>query len=151
MTATSHAVVGAAIAASTSNLLIALPLALVSHFFMDLIPHWDFGTHFRNRPRHISVLLSAVDVLVGFIIVFVVFGGHVSPLNLWLTVLVSQLPDWVGAPYLFFNLKIAPAEAVLNLQRKLHSRLDLPWGIITQLLLILPLITSQAPNAFAKP
>lgn len=149
MTATAHAVVGGAIAAGTP-LPISLPLALTSHFLMDLVPHWDFGTHFKNRPRYISTILAALDVLFGFALVYFVFGSYVSPVNLWLTVLVSQLPDWIGAPNLFFNLKLKPAEAVLNFQRRFHGRLDLPWGIVTQLFLIVPLLTSAPPSVLAK-
>lgn len=150
MTATAHAVVGGAIAAGTGNLAVSLPLALTSHFFMDLIPHWDFGTHFKNRPRVVSTILAAADVLFGFALVYFVFGSYVNPVNLWLTVLAAQLPDWIGAPYLFFNLRLKPAEVVLNFQRRFHGRLDLPWGIVTQLFLILPLLTSTPPSVLAK-
>lgn len=149
MTATAHAVVGAAIAAGTP-LPISLPLALTSHFLLDLVPHWDFGTHFNNRPRYVSTILAAADVLFGLALVYFVFGSYVNPANLWLTVLASQLPDWIGAPYLFFNLKLKPAQVVLNFQRRFHGRLDLPWGIVTQLFLILPLITSTPPSVLAK-
>lgn len=150
MTATAHAVVGGAIAAGTP-LPVSLPLAITSHFLMDLIPHWDFGTHFKNRSRVASTILAALDVLFGLALVYFVFGPYVSPVNLWLTVLASQLPDWIGAPYLFFNLKFKPSEVAINFQRKFHGRLDLPWGMITQLLLILPLLTSGAPEVLAKP
>lgn len=145
MTATAHAIVGGVIAAGTPNLAISLPLALGSHFLMDLVPHWDVGTNFDKRPKTVSAILAAIDVLLGALIVFLVFGGSVNPLNLWLTVFFAQSPDWIEAPYLFFNLNFAPSRIIERIQHKIHSRLDLPWGIITQIFLILPLI-SETPT-----
>ncbi len=151
MTATTHAIVGGAIAAFSPNLAVSLPLALGSHFLMDLVPHWDAGTNFENRPKIVSAVMAAIDVIAGFVLVYLIFGGVVSPLNLWLTVLFAQLPDWIEAPYLFFNLNFAPSRIVERIQHKIHSRLDLPWGLVTQLFLILPLLTSGAPGVLAKP
>lgn len=151
MTATTHAILGGAIATFSPNLAVSLPLAVTSHFLVDLIPHWDLGTNFDKRPRAVSVVLAAIDVLIGAFIVYLAFGSTVPPVNLWLTVIASQLPDWIEAPYMFFNLKFAPSEIVDKIQHRLHNKLDYPWGVITQLFLILPLITSSgAPGVFAK-
>lgn len=51
MTATAHALVGAVIAAKVGNPFLAYPVALGSHFFMDLIPHWDAGTSWEKKKR----------------------------------------------------------------------------------------------------
>lgn len=151
MTATTHAIVGASIAAFSPSLAVSLPLAAGSHFLMDLVPHWDVGTNFDKRPKIVSAAMAAIDVLLGILIVFLVFGGSVNPVNLWLTVLFAQLPDWIEAPNLFFGSKFAPSVVMEKIQHKLHNKLDLPWGVITQLFLILPLLTSGAPQVLAKP
>lgn len=151
MIATTHAVVGGVIAVASPNLAVALPLAFVSHFFMDLIPHWDLGINFNNRPKAVSVVFSAIDVLIGAMAVYFVFGSNVQAFNLWLTVFFAQFPDWLEAPNLFFGSKFAPSVVIGKIQHRLHNQLDLPWGLVSQLFLILPLLTPSLPSVLAKP
>ncbi|MBI2012734.1 hypothetical protein HYS90_02270, partial [Candidatus Curtissbacteria bacterium] len=49
MTATAHALIGASIAAKITNPYLGIPLAIISHFVADLIPHWDAGTNHREK------------------------------------------------------------------------------------------------------
>ena len=52
MTATAHALVGGAIAASAINPAIGLPLAALSHPILDMIPHWDLGIGWRGKNKN---------------------------------------------------------------------------------------------------
>jgi membrane-bound metal-dependent hydrolase YbcI (DUF457 family) len=51
MTATAHALIGGAIAASIPNPALGLPLAAISHPLVDMIPHWDFGLGWRKKKK----------------------------------------------------------------------------------------------------
>ena len=53
MLETPHVAVGAAIAASIPNPLIAIPLAFASHFALELVPHWNphLNTELKNTAN----------------------------------------------------------------------------------------------------
>ncbi len=76
---TPHIIVGAAIGAKTQHLGLIVVLALLIHFIMDKLPHWDYDLpavfrEFRKNKK-IKPLLSdfvkmATDITVGLSIVF---------------------------------------------------------------------------------
>ena len=75
MTATAHALIGGAIAASTSeNPALGISLAAISHPLLDMIPHWDFGLGWRNKSKLRLFLQAFGDLLFGIIITFLIFG-----------------------------------------------------------------------------
>jgi membrane-bound metal-dependent hydrolase YbcI (DUF457 family) len=49
MTATGHAIIGVAIAATIPNPFIAVPIAIGSHILADIFPHWDTGTNRKDN------------------------------------------------------------------------------------------------------
>lgn len=137
MTATAHALVGAAIAVKIANPVVALPLAFVSHFVFDMLPHWDVMTE-ADKTNHKAIFIkSSLDVIVGFGLVFLFFGF--SPM-IFLGAFVSQLPDWLEVPSLLgFKNKYFYWNYLF--QHWIHdlwfnSRLKAPWGIITQLIVV---------------
>jgi len=62
MTLTAHALVGAALAASFSNPAIGIPLAVISHPILDMIPHWDFGRGCCNILGYSNSTLFNVEL-----------------------------------------------------------------------------------------
>lgn len=138
MTATSHALVGAAIAAKIADPAIALPIAFVSHFIFDKLPHWDIMTEADKGNYKAIFIKSTLDVLFGFGLIFLLFGF--SPLIL-LGAFAAQLPDWLEVPALL-GFKFSPFELNYRFQHWVHdvgfnSRLKAPWGVITQLIVVL--------------
>src|SRR3990167_8457941 len=71
MTATAHALIGASIASKVVNPAVGIPLAIISHFLADLVPHWDAGTNHRQKSPTRLKLEAAADVLVQSSAVFV--------------------------------------------------------------------------------
>ncbi len=142
MTATGHALIGALIAAKFHNPYLALPLSFASHFVCDVIPHWDTGTHRREKTRARLFYESAFDVAVSIISSFFLYHTLLSHNNyvfLYSCVFVSQLPDWLTAPYLMLDPHSTLARCTkgfYKIQHKLNSRLDKPWGIVTQILTV---------------
>lgn len=138
MTATSHALIGASIAAKITNPVIGIPLAIASHFAADLVPHWDAGTNHRNKTKMRLRAEATLDVLLGFALVMLLFRtlAFDRPIYLFSMIISAQLPDWLEAPSWMFNFKVPPFSWMDYLGHKLQSRMQLPWGLVTQVVTV---------------
>lgn len=136
MTATAHALIGASIAVKVTNPLLGIPLAILSHFVADLIPHWDARTNHKQKSRTKLVIEATIDVLLGFALVSLLFRNLVDPAYLFAMVIAAQLPDWLETPSWMFGIKIPPFPWLDWLGHKLQSRLQLPWGLVTQIIVV---------------
>lgn len=145
MTATGHALIGTVIAAKIGNPAIAAPIALASHFVADAIPHWDTGYHRKQKSKQKFLIQSAADVAIGFILsylVLTIFFPSTNLLYAFLIILVAQSPDWLTAPYLFFDMKFAPFCWIYKLQKMFDSSIGMPWGVIDQAAAVVILIAA---------
>ncbi len=133
MTATAHALIGASIAARVTNPIIGIPLAILSHFLADLVPHWDAATNRRKKSVFRLRAEATADVLLGFALSFIIFRNAVNPNYLFVIVIAAQLPDWIEAPFLMYNLNVPPFSWMYQISHKLQSRMQLPWGLVTQI------------------
>lgn len=136
MTATAHALIGASIAAKVSNPIIGIPLAIFSHFLADLIPHWDVGTNHREKTKTQLNIEASLDILLGFGLVFLIFQNQVNPIYLFSMVIAAQLPDWLEAPSWLLGLNIPPFTWFYWIGHKIQSRMQLPWGLVTQIIVV---------------
>src|SRR3989338_8758433 len=138
MTATAHALIGASLATIIANPYLGIPIAVLSHFIADLIPHWDAGTNHRNKSMTRLKVEAALDVLLGFALVLILFRNfsQTNPIYLFSMVIAAQLPDWIEAPSWMFGFKVPPFSWLDWLGHKLQSRLDLPWGLGTQIVVV---------------
>lgn len=144
MTATGHAVIGAVIAAKIINPALAIPLALTSHVVADIIPHWDAGTNGRRKTPMQLFFEASIDVFVGFLIAYLLLTIFFPTTNLLYAILIilsSQLFDWLAAPSSIFHIKLPPFSWMNSFQSKTNTRLDKPWGIILQVVLLSSLVT----------
>ena len=89
MTATAHALVGGAIAASISNPAIALPLASLSHPVLDMIPHWDLGNGWRGKNKVTLFAESVLDLAFGIALAYLIFGRNVEPIYFLTVIFIS--------------------------------------------------------------
>ncbi len=155
MTATAHALVGAAIAAKIQNPALALPIAFVSHFVFDKLPHWDPMTNHDKKTKKRIFWETVTDVILSYLLVTVFFFLYkstqpVSPLAsqtlsarlpqlfyFYVCAFAAQLPDWLEIPYLFNLPDFLKAKWNYRLQHWVHdvgfdSRTQAPWGVVTQ-------------------
>lgn len=139
MTASAHALVGAAIATKIANPAIGLPICFLSHFVLDKIPHWDVMYRHQTKTRRFILVGTALDLALGYLLILVFFSiAHQPPLSyLLLAAFISQLPDFLEAPYSLLKLQWPFSYANYRLQHKIHdiwfnARLAAPWGIVTQ-------------------
>ena len=132
MTATAHALVGGAIAASISNPALGLPLAAISHPILDMIPHWDLGIGWRKKNKVTLFAESVLDLVLGIILAFFIFGRSIDPIYFLSCVFFSEIWDILMMPYLLFKWNFPPFSTAYKLQHKIQSNVKLPWGILTQ-------------------
>lgn len=146
MTATAHALVSGAIVTAVPDPTISLPLVFASHFIMDAVPHWDFGTNWRSRSKSSTGVIAILDTIIGFTVTYFVFGGKVELPILALAVIVGNLPDWLEAPYYMFfakqNKRELSKEAgfwerityrIYKIENVFHTKATFPFGLYTQI------------------
>lgn len=143
MTATGHALIGTVIAAKVGNPALAIPLAFASHFLADALPHWDTGYHRGGKSKNTFFIQSAADVIIGFIASYALIATFFPQTNLayaFFMILVAQGPDWLTAPYLFFDMKFPPFSWFYKIQKLFDTHLGMPWGFINQAVIIAAVI-----------
>lgn len=145
MTATAHALVAGALYRAIPHP-IALPIAFASHFIMDAIPHWDFGTNWRERSKTATGLLAIAETVLGITLAYFLFQGKGDNMMLLATIACGELPDWMEAPwYIFFatHAKHEPSQKagffehltyrIYRFENALHTKATFPFGLYTQL------------------
>lgn len=132
MTATAHALVGGAIAASVPNPFIGITLAAASHPFLDMVPHWDFGRGWRQKSKIKLFVQASLDLFVGFLLAYLLFGQHINFWYFSACILAAEIMDILEIPYWFFNWKFPPFGWIYKIQHEIQGRAKLPWGILTQ-------------------
>lgn len=133
MTATAHALIGGAIAASIPNPGISLPLIAISHPIADMIPHWDFGFNWRQKPKVRLFAECLVDLGVGLLLAYLFFGRNLDFGYFLFAIALSEAWDILQAPYWLLGWKFPPFSYFYNFQHEIGQKADLPWGILTQI------------------
>ncbi len=131
MLETPHALVGMVVVAAIPNPLVGLPLAFLSHFAVDMLPHWNWEPN--TRPLSllgIGLDLILLEILIGYL-------AFQSPLQLILVggAFFAILPDLLEAPYIFFGFNNRYIKKLTLFQKSIQNRAPILPGIITQLLL----------------
>lgn len=133
MTATAHALVGGAIAASIPDPALSLPLIAISHPLMDLIPHWDVGFNWRKTPKLRLFRDCVIDFSLGLVLSYLLFGQHISLWYFLAAIFVSEMWDIFEAPYWFFKWRFPPFSWIYEFGHRIQSKARPPFGIITQI------------------
>src|SRR3989344_4502250 len=107
MTATAHALVGGAIAASTHDPILGFSLAVASHPLLDITPHWDAAWNWRAKSRILFFMEALADVCVGPLIT-----------------------------YWFWNWRFPPFSWSHRIQSQLQGKAKLPWGVVSQVVTV---------------
>lgn len=97
MLSTPHLLVGAAIVKIVPDPIISLPLAFMSHFALDYIPHWD-GSPKTPFPKKMFAGI-ALDYALGASLVLTLTIGYENQYLLWLGAFLGTLPDFILGSY----------------------------------------------------
>jgi len=139
-----HLLLGAAIASKVQNPVLAIILALLSHYLLDFIPHIEYDIknikerRWRNAGAEVRNVLF--DFLAGILLIF--FSTNSGPL-IYICAFVALIPDFLT----FLN--IALPNKILNLhdlmhRRKIHflknKKIPSFWRVSTQIITIVILL-----------
>ena len=139
MTATNHALTGAAIAVLVPQPILALIAAFVSHFILDALPHFGLDLEAEERDRHkmfrIVLLIDIILAVAAFIAVPIVAAHYAA---WWLVIACMALayaPDLVWV-YRFFQAARAGEYAPHGRFALFHHKIqwgESPHGIIVEI------------------
>lgn len=137
MLLTFHSLAGAAIAKKIKKPYFSWPLALVSHFVLDSLPHWDF---FTDGIRLSTGIYFAIlfDFLLGLSLgLFFALRGksRADRINSIGSSFFACFPDGLSALWVFFNFHPYLVDLSLQIHRAFHFVMPLPWGMGAPLLL----------------
>lgn len=91
MTATNHALTGAMVATVIKQPFLALPLAFISHFICDALPHFGIDFKFGSRAMYTWLTVDGLAALAAAL--FLVLLGVNQPVFLALAGFVAMSPD----------------------------------------------------------
>lgn len=145
MLETPHILVGSAIAITIRNPVISLPLAFLSHFVLEKVPHWNphLNTETRNygkvtkKSTYIVIVDSTLALTSGLTIAFVKSQNTGQSLIIILACLLSILPDLIEAPYFFLGFKSKLIEKWIKFQKSLQVDTTPLLGLFTQIVTII--------------
>src|SRR3989344_9308538 len=145
MLETPHVAVGVAIASNIPNPFLSIPLALASHFVLDIIPHWN--PHINREikkfgfPTKKSITIIRIDSVIalalGCFIAFRATPNYMQAANILACSFFSVLPDVVEAPYYFLHKKTLAIEKWIAWQKSIQADAEPLIGLATQLVVIL--------------
>lgn len=147
---TTHALASGLLAEKISNPLVTYPLILVTHFLMDSLPHWDFGSYageelqkkgqIKSLRKRIKLgILGAIDISLALILAYLVFRKIilVKP-EIIGGVLVGLLPDFLEVPPLFLNWRPFPLNKFEEFHsHRLHKSAKFPLGLLPQIIILI--------------
>ena len=140
---TPHVAVGVAIGSLIPNPVIAVPLALASHFVLDAVPHWDdIGLGRLNQrqgripgPPFRRILLDFLLAL-SFVLFFVYWSmpDWGVAVNISACAIAAILPDAYYIPVAFFGWRWGFVMWVVRLQSRVQQAAKAPrlFGLLTQ-------------------
>lgn len=144
MLETPHVALGAAIALKIPNPAISIPLAFASHFFLEMVPHWNphlnTETKKYGRPSKNSTIITTIDASSALLMGSYIAFSQSSDLGSLVTVLAccfaSVLPDIMEAPYFFLGYRNKFLKKWIALQKSIQVDTSLFWGMFNQTLVL---------------
>ena len=146
MLLTPHALVGASIGASTENIPLIIILGIASHYFLDAIPHFDWGTWHNYEPNFKlekkDYTLLSVDVIVLMILLFWIWTKWSYNIYIGVGIFSAVLIDLIdNVPFWKHNLrKTSIGKIIHNIHTKVHFYIKPKywfWGVLTQFTVII--------------
>jgi len=135
-----HLLFGAAIGSKIEYFCLALILAFLSHYFLDLFPHTEYPIeNIKNNQWQKSLpdfLRVATDFMLGILIIFLVSENS---LKIYICSLLSVLPDMLTLLNKFLNTNLLKKHDNFHL-KKIHflkdKKISQFWRFLTQVTVI---------------
>lgn len=134
MSGANHFVAGALIAIIVPQPVAAISLAVVSHFVMDMLPHYGDPNARSWLRRHFNYMLTVDAALVVLISLGIIVAHPINWLLLIICGAIATLPDLVWLKYYLADLRMEPIEQGPFAQfSKWIQWGERPWGIYIEL------------------
>lgn len=150
MTFTNHVMTGALIAVSVHRPALAIPLAIMSHYATDALPHYGYG-HIDRSDRDKKdnfILKQSVDAYTALAVLWTVpflVRSHQAPIVTVLCMLSAFLPDTVWTFQYLVAQRGGGSYKELGIINRFHKKIqwcERPWGIYVEVLWFLLMATS---------
>lgn len=144
MTAVNHTVMGSVVVAAVGNPIVGLPLALISHFVLDSLPHFGVHTVADPKSREFRAVLVTDMLLTAVFLLIVAFASYRVGLPVWLLVVggfLGWLPDVMW--YKHYQNDLRGEKKQWGPIRKFHKsiqRYERSWGWAVELLVFFVLV-----------
>lgn len=146
MLLTPHTAVGIAIGAAVHNPVLAIPLAFLSHFGLDWIPHWDdvglddLGHKGRLSRRTLRIIILDIFVSLSILLYFLYWAmpDYGVGMTIAASAFAANLPDLFYIPIAFLRRRWGWAIWFSKLQVRIQERSRAPmiFGLSLQVFLI---------------
>lgn len=141
MTVTNHMMTGALIALVVKQPTLAIPLALISHFVIDAVPHYGYGSlppSERDGQKHFlgKQIADTYFALGLFWLVPYLLRNHQTSFITSICMLVAFLPDAVWS-YQYVRAQRRGFYGERNWFTRFHKAIqwcERPWGIYVELI-----------------
>ena len=133
-----HLLFGAAIGSAVKNVPLAIILAFLGHYFLDLFPHIEYPTKINSKKQRQLVYLKIfLDFLAGLLLIFL-FSKN-QPI-VYICAFFAILPDGLTIINNHFPNKILGFHAGLHLE-KIHflknKKISTFWRIASQVAFVI--------------
>jgi hypothetical protein len=136
-----HLLFGAVIGSKISNIYLAIILALLSHYLLDVIPHFDYPVKVKDRNQWKKLMLGAVKVALDFFTgIFLILIFSKNQPTVYICAFFALLPDgFTVLKYLIPGNKIFEAHYAFHM--KLHflkdKKISMFWRIFNQVAVVI--------------
>jgi len=133
-----HLLFGAAIGSTIKNIPLAIVLAFLGHYFLDLLPHVDYSVeNIKNKQKMLLDFAKvALDIFCGVLLIFI-FSKN-QPI-IYVCAFFAVIPDGLSAINYFIPNKILTWHARLHTE-KIHflrnKKISNFWRITSQVIVV---------------
>ncbi|HEY5267881.1 MAG TPA: hypothetical protein VII94_01975 [Candidatus Saccharimonadales bacterium] len=143
VTIANHILIGSSIAVTVNEPILALPLAFVSHFVLDSLPHFGYarGGYEVLLKKKMTYFVLLLDILG---ISIVIFTFHFSEILILACAVLAISPDaeW---PYRYFLFERKGEKPPSTFLTDFHRRIqwcERPWGLYVEILIFIGVLAS---------
>jgi hypothetical protein len=159
MLSTPHTLVGLLVGAAVQNPYVAVPLAFLSHYVGDLVPHWDVYKEFpepegeKTRWKPAAIFLDQIlGVAIGLSVTLYALWVNHDPqtaIRLFLCGIAAVTPDALYVPLFFWQSKNKLILLNFKIQQLFHFQANAlvgnicQWSVATGAFLLLSNLLTQ--------
>jgi|SRR5581483_1820280 len=142
-----HMLFGAAIGSAVSNVPLAIILALLGHYFLDIFPHIEYlqgveeaigEMKDRQWRRHLGKIIKVfIDFCLGILLIYLFSKNH--PL-VYICAIVAIVPDGLTVIYSLFPNAFLRLHHVFHadiIHFSKHKKISRVWRVSSQIIVII--------------